>query len=327
MSGVSTQNRGLLIEPVLNPRDFRMAGVSAAERRILRADGNYLDFLPQVEYQIGTYFDTMACVTFSALNCLEIIQRVKGRSDNFSDRFTAKISGTTERGNYLSSVAEAIRTQGVVEEESYPYPRTQRTPPFLWGDYYKDLTPDLLMAGKRWLLDWNVTWEWVTNTPEHIMEAMAWGPIQVTVWAWPKPVNGMYDDGGNINRNHAVTLVGYDVGRYWLIFDHYEATTKKLVWDYKFGTALRYSLTAKLPFNNLTPMPALTIPNDTLVQETEFSGTFGLHLDDRIILGPVDEILATWLMRNKGNVNGKTMALRKSDWDTFKKFDLKNNPL
>jgi len=327
MPPVFPKSFGLLRQDEIIAKDWRLGAVSGAEKHVLRADGQYLGFLPRVEYQSAVYFDTMACVTFSALNCLEIILKVHEVEIDKSDRFTARMSNTTRTGNYLRSVAESIRVDGTVEESSWPFPRMQRQPVFGWEEYYQLPDPAVIMEGKRWLVDWNVEWEWVPATEEKLKEAMTYGPVQVCVYAWPKPKDGLYDDGGNKDRNHAVTLVGYEEGKHWWIFDHYDAALKKLVWAYDFQWALRYSLTKKHSQNNFTPMPTIVLPDDVLVQETEVSGQFGLHLNGRILLGDLAETLATWLMRNKGVVDGRCIPLKKSDFDSFPKFDLKNNPL
>ena len=128
-------NLGVLEQDELFAKDWRMGGVSGAAHQVLRQDGNYTAFLPDLEIQKNSVFDTMACVTFSAMNCLETLAKVHGLSWNRSDRFTAKMSGTRKTGNYLRNVAESIRKyHGTVGEEQWPFPREAA---WDWDEYYK----------------------------------------------------------------------------------------------------------------------------------------------------------------------------------------------
>lgn len=313
---------GLIIPQEQNPKDWRFGGVSGADKVVLREDGQYQNFLPKVEYQHAVYFDTMACVTFSALNCLEIYQNVRGINANYSDRFTAKMSGTTNRGNSLVNVAESIRKDGVIPEEDWAFPRLQRQPVFEWEDYYQEIPDELKMKGKRWALENTVQWEWIPMS--RLQDALKYAPIQVTMRAGIKPnKDGLYTDGGSRARNHAVTLVGYKEGEYWEVFDHYQGNEiRRMVWDYDFIWAMQFTIAHKKINTNM-----IEIPNDTLVQEVEKSGTFGLHLNNKIMLGDEGKLLATWLMRNKGNTTDKVKPLTELEWNSFQKTDLRNNPV
>lgn len=313
---------GLLRPEELNPKDWRLGGPSGATRSILKASGSYLDVLPDTEYQKGVYFDTMGCVSFSALNCLEIIANVNGMKWNKSDRFTSKISGTTKKGNYLVNVAESIRTHGTVIEENWTWSPKQKQPVYEWDDFYAPIPESIKMEGKRWLNDWEVQWEWIPL--DRIKEALTYGPLQVTVKAWPRPnSNGLYTDGGDQNRNHAVTLVEA-TNKHYTIFDHYDNVIKKLVPNYDFKWAMQFHLIKK---DNDKPMPIIDLTNDVLVQEVEQTGAFGLHLNGKIIIDDVALLQATWLMRNSGDIKGKVKTLTKEQWDSFPKQNLKGNDI
>src|SRR3990167_7048548 len=96
-------NRGVILGQ--RPDDF-VGGTIPYEVRL--PSGNWDAFLPSGEWQrsqpdpVKGYIDTMACVSFSALNSIETqIRFLTGQSINYSDRFTAKMSGTTPQGNWL----------------------------------------------------------------------------------------------------------------------------------------------------------------------------------------------------------------------------------
>lgn len=323
---------GLLIEKELSPFDWIAGGVSAAEKVVLREDGNFSNFLPDVEYQSGTYFDTMACVTFSALNNLEILAKVLGIGGwNKSDRFTAKQSGTSKRGNYLSVVADSVRmNHGAVDEPVWPYPREQREPVFEWEDFYAAIPAEIQALGLEFVKEYKINWEWVPVA--RVREMLKYGPMQVTVQAWPKAnAQGLYENReAGRDYNHAVTLFNATDG-YFEIYDHYQKSTKRLVPTYKFGSALQFTLSKRLP----APMPTLKLKNNILVMDAEDTGAFGMHLDGKILLGPNGDVLATAFMRApRKTIDGVSFALledpkplKKADWDSFPKFNLKNQPI
>jgi len=315
-----------LIEENPDVRDWRMGSITGARKEVLREDGDWRDFVPsEEEIQAGVYFDTYACVTFSALNNLEMIAKAKGIEMNRSDRFTAKMSGTTTSGNSLRNVATSVsRWHGTVAEEDWPFPRTQRTPVFDWDDYYKEIPQELQDLGLSWLEDWDVSFEWIPTDKESIREALKYGPLQVGVYAYPKPLeNGMYDDGGRDRRNHAVTLI-YAGDDCYEILDHYERSgkiTKRLVPDYDFKWIMQFTLNPKKD----KPMPIIDLPNDCLVQLVEGKGGFGLHVDGKLYVDDTDKILASWLVRSPEF--GRKKAITQAQWDSFPKFNLKNEPL
>lgn len=85
--------------------------------------GDWHQFLVPGERQYFQGFDTMACVSFAVNNSHEIqIKQQTGQEVNFSDRFLAKMSGTTMSGNWVYIVLDTWRNIGVVNEEEWPKP-------------------------------------------------------------------------------------------------------------------------------------------------------------------------------------------------------------
>lgn len=236
------ENFGLIIsEP--KETDYMFGGIAG---QILQPSGQWHDYLPMGEKQHSVYFDTMACVTFSALNALEIlIRRQYGIDINFSDRFTAKMSGTTHQGNHLYKVGDSIRKDGFVDEVEYPYPREQRTPVFTWEDFYQEIPQILKDLGIENLKDCLIQYEQMGK--DYFKEALKEAPIQVTVRAW-YDANGdlVYENSDPTKVNHAVVLIGYKDGEYWEIYDSYDKNgsyVKKLEWNYAFGqTGFKYNI-------------------------------------------------------------------------------------
>lgn len=304
----------LLPKKQYQPSDDFFGAISrSVGEQVICPLGDWTPYLPVFEKQYNNYFDSMSCVTFSALNCLEILTKAKyGLDVNYSDRFIAKMSGTTEGGNYVATVADTIRKYGLVMESDYSF-----TPTMGREEFFSEVPEVIVNKGKTFLDKYNITYEFVNYSD--LTDALRFAPIQVGVYAWTRAENGIYPDKPNARRNHLVTLVGYSYGEYWLIYDHYEPRLKKLYWNYKFGATLKYQIKAK----NIMPK----IKNNTLVQLVESSGEFGLYLDGVIFIDEYVKILMSWLMRNSGKTDGMVMTMTIADWEKFPKFNLKREPL
>lgn len=274
------------------------------DEEILRLDGQWDDYLPLPEYQ-NKGFETRACVTFSALNCIETLyRRLTGEEKNFSDRFTAKMSGTTKKGNYLWQVANAIRHYGLLPEEDWPYVKG-------WDNYYKPIPKVLQKKALKFLDKWIVYYEWVEDEEQEIVKQLEYAPLQVTV---------RYDAGNKIlnpkgKYNHAVMLYGYKLGKYWKIYDHYSQTKKKYIWNYKFQNILKYTLVKKLK-----PMK---LKDNTLVQLVEGNGGFGLYIDGKLLVDDTAKILASFIVRNNGKIESKIKTVTQEQWDSIPHYNLK----
>jgi hypothetical protein len=309
------KNYGLRIEAEARVKDWIFGGISAIEPVNLVEKG-WSDYLPVKEVQRNKFFDSMACVTFSALNCLEILhKRLYEIEVNWSDRWMARVSGTTTKGNYLSTVADTIRKKGLILEEFWQFDNFKS-----WNEYMADPPDELDDYGKEFLEHYEVRWEWVmTRNAKYLKGVLRIAPLQVTGFAWEKPIDGIYKRTTK-KANHAFTVHDYKDGEYWLAFDHYDRSIKKLAWNFKFGHIIKYKLEQK------KPMPA-QIPNNTLVQLVEGKGGFALALDGKLIVDKLDKVLASFIVRNEGEIDGKTKALLQEDWDSFSKINLKKQPI
>lgn len=240
-------NYGLLPDtrsPEEKARDYVFGATTKVIPEILQEDGQWSSFLPTYEYQNLDGFDKMACVTYSATNCLEIIYKRKyGVEQNISDRFTATLSGTTPQGNSLYKVAESLRKIDGKCPQSL-WKNEGKT----WAEWYSEVPEAIRTEAKKSLDEYLIQYEWVPEpmTPEHLMEGLKYSPLQIGVYAYGPLVNGIYQAPVGMQMNHAITLIGYKEGEYWLIFDHYKGNeTRKLAWDYPIGCALKFNITRK----------------------------------------------------------------------------------
>jgi len=313
-------NKGLLIQKNLDPRDWRFGGISGAERVVLRGDGNWKPHRPEYELQHWVYGDTMACVTFSALNCLEYMYHNKYRERiNFSDRFTAKMSGTTRSGNYLTHVGNSIRNDGLLYEDEYPFDGSKEARND-WDDYYQEISEDLISKAIIRKEFFKTNYEWVDI--KDMKKALFYSPLQIGIKYASKydAVDGIIPRKEGV-ANHAVTLEHIDKDGNFHIFDHYDKNEiKVLASDYDIQFAMAHYINKKVIKKH---MPIIKINNNTLVQLIEGDGGFGLALDDKIVVDELDKIIASWAMRNNGDTKGKVRVVNQKEWNSFQKINLK----
>ena len=228
------KNYGLVIDEP-RPEDYKFGAVGDTP---LNSSGDWTDYLPERELQ-NKGFETFACVTFSALNCLETLVIFKYDIPlNLSDRFTAKMSGTTNKGNSGYNVANSIRHDGFVDEPEYPFGGKT------FAEFYADIPQDIVDLAKEMADGYEVNYEWVQQS--EWKEALKFAPLQVYVGAWPQPdEDGIYPK-SSIGINHAVMLYKIDDEGYYYIYDHYDNVNKKLAPDFIFyPSAIRYSINNK----------------------------------------------------------------------------------
>jgi hypothetical protein len=157
-----------------------VAGALPYEER--NSSGDWTQYNPPGERQYNAKADSMSCVTFSALNSIEMQEKLlTGTQPNYSDRWIAKMSGTTKEGNYLYKVADTIRQYGLVLEEDYPTPAT-----YTFEEYHADIPEPLLTElkakGQEWLKTHSIAYEWidayiVSELQKHLKHA----PLQVVI--------------------------------------------------------------------------------------------------------------------------------------------------
>ena len=236
------------IEPTFDENDYTF-GSGALRVEILQEDGQWDEHLPPVELQRVRNIETVSCVAFATLNAIEILLKKKyGEDKDFSERYTAILAETDRIGTTPKRGAEAIRKQGVISDELLPFSEDIKS----WSEYHSP-TPMLsgfLEKGAKWLENYDFGYDWVftggsiENKRESLIRALQSSPVGVSVYAWVQ--NGeYYIKPEGVRDTHWTVCYGYVEGAYWKIFDTYDNTHKKLVWDYNFGFAQRYTLDKK----------------------------------------------------------------------------------
>jgi hypothetical protein len=186
--------------------------------------GDWRPYLVTEEKQFSDNTDTMGCVSFSLNNDLEIQNNFLGTNVNFSDRFLAKMSGTTPQGNWLDKVAYTAKNTGLVLESEWPQPSAHYT----WNDYYAAIPEDVITKAVKQ----DIAYEGIAPDKATLLKHLKQSPLQITI---PLP-----------NPNHAVVLVAIegDTGFY---FDTYPPYLKTINLS-----AISYALKVVLKKGNMT---------------------------------------------------------------------------
>ena len=177
------KNYGIILGDHIDTyKSGRLGAILPFEER--NPSGDWESNLPLEEKQYNDNGDSMSCVTFAEVSEIET-QEVKINSldnaPNYSDRWIAKMSGTTRDGNYLWKVADAIRKYGLVREESYPMPPS----PWTWDQYHAEINPvlkaKLLAEGQEWLKKWDVKYESIMFDRASLMKHLKMSPLTVVI--------------------------------------------------------------------------------------------------------------------------------------------------
>ncbi len=245
-------NRGVIIKK--QKRDYIAGQETGIKYEVTNESGDWTEFLPTNETQYLKIFDTMSCVTFSAHNLIEtaISQKIakKTISDeaikklkewgffdengkfNCSDRFTAKMSGTTKKGNTLQAVWDSIRKNGLVPESMWP-----ATGVYNWDEWMKEIPQDIKDFAKNILTVLDFQYEWlVTNNcgepnKDIIKEALKQCPLQIAAPSCPMDEDDRCHGCGSCVTQHATMIFGA-TNDYYMQYDSYDKYKKILCNDF-----------------------------------------------------------------------------------------------
>jgi hypothetical protein len=231
------------------PTDYKMAGETAATKKVLVGTSDWSGLLPKKEPQYLPTFDTSSCVSFSALSGIEAIFMRKIELGlitpaniewlktngyfidgvlNFSDRFIAILSGTTKNGNDVVSVGDAIRRNGLIPETHLPLGDNPHLVTPTTFENYIDPTvilPSMIALGKEFLKRFSIVYEWVwfsndavftDNETTALVEALLYGPVQIGI---PSP------------SHHATLMYAIQPLTSYDLFDTYEPYLFHNKWD------------------------------------------------------------------------------------------------
>lgn len=197
---------------------------------VLFEDGDGSAFMPEGEVQKKGSFDALACVTHAFQNHIQGVQiRKFNEKDNRSERFTAKMSGTTKEGNSASNVINSIRKDMTVAEERWPF-----ADGMTWDQFYSPIPSDIIQEALRWgksIRHWPIdmrndtlVWEAHKRFGTIVVAGLAW---YLRNGVYHSPIRGVY--------GHMFVKAKYTrPGEFHKAFDSYEPFFKELAVDYDF---------------------------------------------------------------------------------------------
>lgn len=242
------------IRDELQPEHYMFGGYSYIDGDILLPGGHgWLPYKQVNEHQSHIGLETMNCTNYGTLQALGSLAAFKRFQDfplNSSERYSGVLTGTSRSGNSPHTVIEIIRkSAGVVPDAVLPFSDNIIT----WDQYYSPNPMDVptLTLGASILDKFTIGHEWVFNEDGtndktlRLKNALQYGPVCVSVYAWRVNPDGFFYKLPTDIDQHWVQVLDFKEGEYWLIFDHYDAFEKKLVWDYPFESAKVYYLDRK----------------------------------------------------------------------------------
>jgi len=233
---------GLILDPIQN-EDFIFGDGKLGAESVRVPEANWSGWLPDIEVQNLNGIEPYACVSFTVLNCVEILERQEfGISGNWSDRFLAAISGTEgKQGNSPQKVSETLKAKGCVEERYWPFDSQINS----YEKFYADIPKNLETLALAFQAQYDFGHSYVPSNYDSLMEALKYSPVAFSVYAWVQDSDGLYYRPAGFDDNHLTTCYGYVRNNYWLIFDSYalgDSVLKKVKWDSLPMQAKRFTL-------------------------------------------------------------------------------------
>lgn len=149
----------------------------------------------------------------------------------FADAWIAIKSGTTRQGNSLKAPVHACHEWGMVPKSKMPLEKWMT-----WEQYHdrKRITKEIEDIAKEFRLRFPMNYAQVINY--EFGEASSRGSLDVAAFAWPFPVNGVYERVES-SPNHAFDV--FEFTNHYFAFDNYIDShdgdfIKKLAPNYKF---------------------------------------------------------------------------------------------
>lgn len=230
------------------PTNFQYGAV---DKQVLMPERDWTYLQPECEIQKTEKVDLMNCVTQASINAISLILQKKfGIKENWSQRFTAKMSGTTTRGNSLYAVANSIRNDGIVLEVDWSYNKMMS-----WMQYYAEPYYAVKQKGKKFILEFDVSYEFIPTNKDTLKDALQYACPVVIGYAWAKE-GEVYKDYG-YRPNHAFIIGRILSDGKYIAIDSYptdfiidensdkQEFFKTLASGFQFGDALLYTVNLK----------------------------------------------------------------------------------
>lgn len=232
-----------LVLDEIRPEHWVMGANSEIKGEPLMPNADWTPYCPKGEIQKNTFFDSFNCTGYGISNRLEMLyKRVFTVERNFSDRGIGIVAGTRPPGNSPYTVAEAVRKNGLLDEEDLPFDE------FINNvvDYFSPspLTSSLASKALKFLSFREPQHDWVPTDIASLRYALKFSPLLVTVTAWFRNEKGLYYCPPGMPNQHDTTLIKINDDGSKIVFDSYQDENgsyfKTLVADYPIQLSMRY---------------------------------------------------------------------------------------
>jgi len=298
--------------------DWIAGGNSAIQHDILIPNKDWKQIKVEREIQWTGKYDTLFCVTYSALKSLaKLLTYLEGEGlltkkqldfwadykvngmYNFSERFSGTLGETTTYGAYQFKIANAIRKFGLVPQSMFEL-----------ADNFQDnidkkfITEEMYAKGRESLEYIAINYEWVDN----LMDNLQFSPVQTIVKFenYINPEDILSPDG---TLNHAVTGV-YAVTEYDEIEDTYWQEFKRYNPDYT-HSCMAYYITLINNNNNMDTTTFLKV-NDKKWVRNKNNGAFGRVLQNKLFTADTQDRGTLMLLDDKVRENG--IQISNEEW-------------
>lgn len=228
-----------VIQPKVNKLDWTSGDTGIVYREVCQ---DWTPYLPTYEQQ-RKLEETYACVSFSLLNIIEAQLKQQGKELNLSDRFLAKASGTTNKGNWVQNPPYSFTHDGWLLEEDYPYPEN-----ITFQEFYKEIPQELKDKAKKNYenADWTIQYQWLNSgncnpNLEALKKELKQAPLQIAT---------SYNS-GLCNSEHAMMLYKID-SNIW-IYDSYRGGIVKQNLDYPLPWIMKIVVAPKVVLPEVIP--------------------------------------------------------------------------
>lgn len=277
-------NGGVLIGR--DTKDWVAGANSEIKPDVFVDDGNWKPYAVEHEIQWTGEYDTLFCVTYSALSAIASLMMYKIKNNlipatsikwlqdngyfkngfiNFNERFIGTLGETTNVGAYQYKVANAIKNYGLIPQDMFPLASN-----FQDNIDPKFITQEMKDLGKEFLNLFQINYEWVSN----VKDALKYSPVQMVVRFanYEKPDDILAPSG---EYNHAVKGV-FSTEQYNEIKDTYWQVYKKYRPD-KTASFMAFKITVKNMDNEL-----FIKQNDLKWIRNQKTGSFGRILQGEL---------------------------------------------
>ena len=307
-----------------DPRNYYF-GASPLIKKVLQPNGDWSEYFPIDEKQSGR-FESMSCTVFAFLNVLEALAKRKyGANWDKSDRFTAKMSGVTRRGNSMNRVLDSARKlHGLLGQDEYPNDIDKLT----WNQFYQNVPRHLIVRAKYFLDEFEIGYESVASHPTALKEALKYSPLYVAGYAWHKKGNEYIS---TRTPNHAFVIQRYDANNP-IVRDSYEPFEKRLARNYKIAYPKIIVLKKKNPDFDVPKIQKLLSDGKLYIVRADKNGEwYKVEKDSLKYLPTIPDIakeLTQHLQESPNNINEMITFLSKKGkvkWVSEKEyFDIIN---